>query len=178
MPLHKSCSQCLTGFLFNALSRWHIIPSSLSSILEVNNAALLDIKYPSVEYYFDRGRHFLLPSRDDCEPDRIIAPWLRYVYTDGSILKRSLLWELGMNISLRLPDYCSVFQAEAMVKYRDAQWILNNVNPFTHIPIFSGNQAAIRSLSTVMSNSRIVRKCLGTWTGLVHSFRNPRQSIE
>ena len=66
---------------------------------------------------------------------------------------------LYVNISLRLPDYCSVFQAEVMTIYRATQWILINGVPFTRILIFSDSQAAIKSLSNVANNSRIVREC-------------------
>ena len=40
-----------------------------------------------------------------------------------------------------------------------ARWILANGVPFIHISIFSDTQAAIKSLSNVANNSRIVRKC-------------------
>ena len=90
-----------------------------------------------------------------------------------------------------------------MAIYQAAQWILVNDAPFTHVSVFSNSQAAIKSLSGFVGNSRIVseyRRCLNLflaaspvyqWCGslgtatfretvgqtnpqeLVHSFRNP-----
>ena len=65
-----------------------------------------------------------------------------------------------LNISLRLPDYCSVFQAQVMAIYRTAQWILAYGVPSTRISIFSHSQAAIKSQSNVLNNSKMARKCL------------------
>ena len=72
------------------------------------------------------------------------------------------------NISLRLQNYCSVFQAEVIAIYRAAQWIRANGVPFTRISIFSNSQAAIRSLSNVANNSTIVReyrRCFNPFAG-------------
>ena len=68
---------------------------------------------------------------------------------------------MDLNISLPLPVYCSMFQAEII-----------NGTPFTRISIFSNSQDAIKFLSSVMNNSRIVKpsfwalqclSCLGSW---------------
>ena len=69
------------------------------------------------------------------------------------------LEKLDLNISLRLPDYCSVFQAEVIEIYRTAQWMLINGASFTRVLIFSNSQVAIRSLSDFVNNTRIVREC-------------------
>ena len=68
--------------------------------------------------------------------------------------------KLDLNISLRLPDYCSVFQAEVISIYRAVQWILVNRSPFTCVSVVSDSQAAIRSLSGFVNTSRIVREIL------------------
>ena len=46
-----------------------------------------------------------------------------------------------------------------MATYRAAKWILANGVPFTRITIFLDSQAAIKPLSNVANNSRIVREC-------------------
>ena len=64
----------------------------------------------------------------------------------------------------RCPDllsghFTSVFQAEVMAFYRVAQWILDNYSPFTSVLVFSDIQAAIKILSGIVNNSRVVREC-------------------
>ena len=78
--------------------------------------APVNIDYLPTEYCFDRGFHFLIPSRDDWNYDIIVPPDVLDVYTDGSKLDNGVgsgiySVKLDLNISLRLPDYCSVFQA-------------------------------------------------------------------
>ena len=68
--------------------------------------APLNIDLP-VEYYFDRGFHFLIPSREDWDPGMIIPTKLLDIYTDGSKLdngvgNRVYFGKLGLNISLRI----------------------------------------------------------------------------
>ena len=46
-----------------------------------------------------------------------------------------------------------------MAIYRAAQWILVNNTSFTCVTVFSDSQAAIKSLSGFLNNSRIVREC-------------------
>ena len=84
------------------------------------------------------------------------------VYTDSYKLDnevRSGIYsgKLNLNISLRQPDYCSVFKAEVMAINRASQRILTNGVSFTRFSIFSDSQTAIRSLSEFVNNSRIVR---------------------
>ena len=74
---------------------------------------ILDIDYLPVEYCFNRGFHFLIPSKDDWDHGMIVPPELPDVYTDGSKLDSGVgsgvySEKLNLNISLRLPDYCSV----------------------------------------------------------------------
>ena len=57
--------------------------------------------------------------------------------------------KLGLNISLQLRDYCSVFQAKVEVEveiYRAAQYNFVNGAPFIPVSVFSVSRAAIRSL--------------------------------
>ena len=122
----------------------------------------MKIEYDFAEYCFDRGYHFLIPRRDDWNYDAIVPPDVLDVYTGGSKLENGVgsgiySEKLYLNISLRLLDYCSMFQAEVMAIYRAAQWILANGVSFTLVSIFSNGQDAIRSLSGFVNNSRIVR---------------------
>ena len=46
-----------------------------------------------------------------------------------------------------------------MIIYRTVQWMLVNGIPFNRITIYFDSQAAIRFLSNVVNNSRVVREC-------------------
>ena len=84
-----------------------------------------------------RGFHSLIPGTDDWNYDMIVLPEILDVYTDGFKLDHGVgssiySGKLDLNIFLRLPDYCSVFQA--------AQCILANGVSFTRVLIFSDSQ--------------------------------------
>ena len=107
---------------FNALSRQSIVPSDHSTILEFDPVAPVNIDYLPAEYCLDRGFHFLIPSRDDWGPNTVAHPEHLDIYTDCSKLDNGVgrgisSGKLDISISLRLPDYCSVVQADVMVIY-------------------------------------------------------------
>ena len=41
----------------------------------------------NIEYCLARDFHFLFPSREDCDPDKILPAELLDIYNDGSKLK-------------------------------------------------------------------------------------------
>ena len=94
-----------------------------------------------------------------------LYPLTFWIYTGGSKLYNGIgsggyFGKLDLNISLRLPDYCSVFQAVVMVIYRAAQWAFTDGASFTSVSVFFDSQAAVRSLSEFMIVSGCYR-CLG-----------------
>ena len=103
----------IVAIRFNVLSRWHTVPRGHSTILEADQVALGNIYYLPAEYCFNRGFHFQIPGRDDCIYDMVGPPDILAVYTDGSKLDNGVGSGIysgrpGLNISLHLPDYCSV----------------------------------------------------------------------
>ena len=148
------CTQCSTFLILSfllpkqmakfatsrlkALSHWHIIPSGHSTILEIDAVASVNIDYLPTQYCLDRGFHFLIPSEDNCDPNTVVHSELLDIYTDSSKLNdgvRSGIYSgiSDLSISLRLPDYCTVFQTKVMVIYLPAQWILVNRASFTSV---------------------------------------------
>ena len=98
----------------------------------------LNIDCLPVEYCLDRGFHFLISIREDWDPNTIVPPELLDIYTDASKFDngvRSGVYsrKTDLNISLQLPDYCSVFQAEVMAIYWADQWILVSSSLFTRV---------------------------------------------
>ena len=58
---------------------------------------------------------------------------------DNGVVSGIYSGKLDFKMSLRLPDYCSVFQAEMVAIYRATQWILANDVPFHRVSIFSNS---------------------------------------
>ena len=135
----------------SALSGWRVVLSGLSYILEIYTVAPLNTDYLPVEYCFDWGFHYLIPT----------GPLIWFSTQDSWMyipMALNSLTRLGSgvysgecgaeNFSPRLQDICSVFQSEVMPIYQAA----------THILIFSDSQTAIKFLLNVVNNSRIIRE--------------------
>ena len=97
-------------------------------------------------------------------------------FTDGSKLEGRVgsgvfCPELDLNISFRLPDYCSVFQAELAVVSEVLKWLMRNITASTTINIFTDSQAAIKSLNSLTIRSKTVRDCLTALMEMANYFQ-------
>ena len=125
----------------------------------------MNIDYLPAEYCLDTDFNFLFPNTDDWSTDTIVLQaHSMNIYTDASKLYNVFgsgvySGRLDLNISLRLSDYCSVFQAVVMVIYQAAQWMLISCASLIRVSVVPDRQVAIRSLSGSMNNSRFVREC-------------------
>ena len=103
----------------NVQSMWYIGHSVYSTSLEVDAVAPVNIDYLPTENCLDRDCHFLIPIRGDWGPNTVVQPERLDIYTNGSKLNNGVgcgiySGKLDLSIFLRLSDYCSVFQEEAM----------------------------------------------------------------
>ena len=57
----------------NALSRWQIVPSGQSTILEVD---AVNIDYLPAEYCLNRDFHYLIPNRNDWDSNTGIPKYI------------------------------------------------------------------------------------------------------
>ena len=62
-------------------------------------------------------------------------------------------------LSFRLPDHCSVFQAEVMAIQKAEQCLLGGRIFYENLLIYSDSQAAINSVTYVVSTSVLVHEC-------------------
>ena len=104
------------------------------------------------------------PSREDWGSGPNIPNRHLSIYTDGSKLDLRVgcgiySKDLNLSISYRLPDQCSVFQAEVKAIHCTAKWLLDHEIFGENIYIFSDSQAAIKSLAGVSSTSILVNEC-------------------
>ena len=72
--------------------------------------------YLPAEYCLGRDIHSLIPHRNDCNFNKIIPQNSGICISKrrNGVDSGSYSEKLDLNISLRLPGYCSVFQAEVM----------------------------------------------------------------
>ena len=132
----------------------------------------VNIDYFPAKYCLDRGFQFLIPGRNNWEPNTVVHPEHLDIYTedfklDSAVGSAVYAVKLYLSISLQLPKYCSVFQAKVMAVYRAAQWTL-----VTCVSVFSDSHAAIRSLSDFVNNCRIAwecHRCLDLLSGLFNA---------
>ncbi|XP_044317430.1 uncharacterized protein LOC123038043 [Drosophila rhopaloa] len=117
----------------------------------------------------------LIPGREVWDRGRPGSIDAICLYTDGSKLDGHVgggiySEQLEIRRSFRLPDHCSVFQAEvyaimeALVCLRE----LNTQN--RHINIYSDSQAAIKSIYSTNTNSRTIADCRKSLHEMANQF--------
>ncbi|XP_017468200.1 PREDICTED: uncharacterized protein LOC108360437 [Rhagoletis zephyria] len=124
---------------------------------------------------FTKGYSVTLPSRES---------WLEGVpgsrdairfYTDGSKLENRVgggvySEKLGIKRSFRLPDHCSVFQAELAAIQEAVDSLKLAVIATTEIYIYSDSQAALMALDSVTINSETVANCRKSLNVMAEQF--------
>ena len=68
--------------------------------------------------------------------------------------------ELYVNLSFRLTEHCSVFQAEVAAIKVAKDLLLQSTVSFSEVSIHSDSRAAILALSSLTVRSKLVKKCL------------------
>lgn len=122
-------------------------------------------------------RHFttMIPSRES---------WMMGIpggeasinfYTDGSKLHEQVGFgvyseELGLSLARRLPDHCSVYQAEMLAIKEVADWLSCNVLSTTAVNIYSDSQAAVKSLKSMFLKTRSALNCRTSLNEMAKQF--------
>ena len=102
-----------------------------------------------------------IPSRVEWEEGRLDHSESLKIYTDGSKIDDRVglgvhSQELHINISKRLPNFCSVLQAEVRAIHEAARIIQCSSISMENICVFTDSQAAIRSLRSKSGNSKTI----------------------
>jgi len=106
----------------------------------------------------------LIPDREEWEQGRPGTTDEICFYTDGSKLEGQVgagvySEQLDIRKSFRLPDYCSLFQAEVHA-IKEALTCLGNLSlQRGHLNIYIDSQAAIKSIYSTNTNSRTIADC-------------------
>jgi len=83
------------------------------------------------------------------------------IYTDGSTLNSQIGGGVfsPLKVSFRLPDHCSVFQAEVKAIQEAMAHLDTSEHHEIDIFIFSDSQAALRALDSYTTNSKTISEC-------------------
>nr|XP_044248538.1 uncharacterized protein LOC123002436 [Drosophila takahashii] len=113
---------------------------------------------------FEKRYKVLIPTRTEWDhlPHQIENAV--NIYTDGSKLNLQtgggvFSPEPDIKVSFRLPDHCSVFQAEVMATQEAMSYLDTTNHCNTDIIIFSDSQAALRALDSYSTNSLTISEC-------------------
>ena len=110
---------------------------------------------------FDKAFSIRIPSRKEWSSNAVIAPDNLDVYTDGSKTSEGtgsglFCLELDINLSLTLPNECTVFQAEMLAINIAATSLLTANIANRTVSIFVDSQAAIKALNSTTIRSSLV----------------------
>ncbi|KAL7726428.1 hypothetical protein ACLKA6_004568 [Drosophila palustris] len=145
--------------------------SLLKSGAKGHNTILLSVGHTAVaeEYDYFVQEHKWSDSFTAVIPDR--AEWQQETplrrnelsfYTDGSKTEEGTAAGVyasdpAVHLSVRLPDLCSVFQAEIYAVWQAIKLIYTLEGPARNISIYIDSQAAIKALSTNTVKSKLTR---------------------
>ena len=124
----------------------------------------------------ERPYHSFIPSREEWEATEA---WNRSpvnFFTDGSRRNDSVGGgvyspELATRHKFRLPDHCSVFQAEITAIKEAVDLLGRSVVIANSSNIYSDSQAAVRALDSAVVRSSIVKECQLSLKVFVQHFR-------
>jgi ribonuclease HI len=106
-----------------------------------------------------------IPSREEWVEKEHEQYGTTNIFTDGSKLAEQVGFgifssDIGINQSHRIPDYCSVFQAEVIALKQAAEILSVNGISGKDIHILTDSQAAVRALSSSYVKSCVVQSCI------------------
>ncbi|XP_053968462.1 uncharacterized protein LOC128869891 [Anastrepha ludens] len=129
----------------------------------------------SVNTYLDRPYTVHFPSREEWVNGLTNNENGVSIYTDGSKLNDQVgggvySETIFANLSFRLPDHCSVFQAEILAISESLLMLNKSVVTVRDIFIYSDSQAALKSLLSSKHSSKTVKECYKLLTTLAQYF--------
>jgi ribonuclease HI len=148
----------------SAVSQWKCLQVGHSTIVRSLSEELANLDYIKPTLCFDKCFRTICPSRESWRNGSILENEALQFFTDGSKLDGKVgagvfCEKLNVNISVRLPDYCSVYQAEVAAIWQVVTWLKHNVVSVRDIAIYVDSQAAVRSLEAVCLRSRVALDC-------------------
>ncbi|XP_036320510.1 uncharacterized protein LOC118735019 [Rhagoletis pomonella] len=136
---------------------------------EGHTAILKDINIPDTDYCaprlnFTKRYRISIPDRKFWSGGAPDDNGSLHLYTDGSKLDGKVgggvfSARLGLEICFRLPNHCSVFQAEVAAIQEAVEHLRTREVIYNDIFIYSDSQAALKALDSVTCSSKTVADC-------------------
>ena len=154
----------ITATRLSAGSHWKCLQVGHSKIANSLNVELVKVDYIIPTVSFEKNFRTSCPSREYWKNGSVPVTKAIQFFTDGSKLDGRVgagvfCEKLDVKISVRLPDYCSVYQAEVVAIEEVLCWLKHNVISSVDIAIYVDSQAAIKSLESVSMTSRVALDC-------------------
>lgn len=116
------------------------------------------------EVHLHKSFSVVIPTREDWDNGTWDYSDKIGIFTDGSKLNEQVgggvySKEFDTKLSFRLPDHCSVFQAEVVAIKKGLSLILNRPLSGRDVYIFSDSQAALKSLESTRHSSKTIVQC-------------------
>ena len=158
-----------------ATQQWSRKEFGHASILNKFKISPENTDYTIPRLNFEKNFLVTIPSRSRWEDDAFLEDESIHFYTDGSKTKDGVgagvfSDRLNLKLSFRLPNHCSVFQAEIMAIKEALSWLKKNVISARDIRIFSDSQAAIKSLESTSINSLVALDCRSSLVEMAEQF--------
>ncbi|XP_036334756.1 uncharacterized protein LOC118745412 [Rhagoletis pomonella] len=144
----------------NALSKWKDIRFGHTNILTNYPDTFRSPDYTTPPMVLENKFSTRIPSRKDWEDDSVwgLQSNSTAIYTYCSKLNLRVgsgihLKDLQLDLCFRLPDHCSVFQAELAAVKEAALWLIDSSLNLPSVTIYCDSQAAIKSLDCCKTSS-------------------------
>ena len=156
-----------TAIRLSAAGDWRERTYGHSSILRIIDDLPDHIDYCIPTPFFDRKFGVIFQGNADLELD----PNCMWIYTDCSKNGNQVgggffIEETNTSVSFRLPDGCSILQAELSAIKRATNWLTYYRISDRNIRIVTDSQPAIKSLIGVYSTSTLVHECRASLNGM------------
>jgi len=153
-----------TAARLSTVSQWKCLQIGHSTIGNSLKDEVTKVDYIIPTLSFVKNFRTSCPSREYWRNGSAPVTKAIQFFTDGSKLDGRVgagvfCDRLNVNISVRLPDYCSVYQAEVVAIEEVLCWLKHNVISSNDIAIYVDSQAAIKSLESVTMTSRVTLDC-------------------
>jgi ribonuclease HI len=165
----------ISAIRLRSTSQWKGGDYGHSEILPTESAPLR-VDYATPTCLFDCHYKIVIPSREAwIDGVRTDSGSISF-YTDGSKLSDQVGFgvfsqELGLKLSFRLPDHCSVYQAEVLAIKEVADWLGRNVLSTNVVNIFSDSQAAVKSMGSMFLNTITAQNCRASLNEMAKQFK-------
>jgi len=162
-----------TALRLRGAAAWTTGSTGHSNILSKHTSLPRSTDYVPPIVNFERRYKIFIPTRTDWDNLPHQFENAVNIYTDGSKLNSQtggVVFSPEL-VSFRLPDHCSVFEAEVMAIQEAMTHLDTSVHHDIDIFIFSDSQAALSPLNSYTTNSKTISECRKSFNEMATHLR-------